>query len=88
MQPAPKDPGMFGLKASQWKDLLSCDSTVRSALTYDDRTEAEQRKYKLNQIKRDELMYALRNRGSTTEQGKCYADFYKIQINFSTVAFL
>ena len=52
---------MFGLTKSQWEKLLSCDNTVRAALAYDPTIEAEQRAYKLEQIKRDELMYSLRN---------------------------
>ena len=38
LQPVPTDPDMFGLTRSQWTKLLSNDSTVRAALTYDEKT--------------------------------------------------
>ena len=80
LQPVPTDPDMFGLTKSQWTKLLSNDSTVRAALTYDEKTEAEQRKYKLNQVKRDELMCALRNHEDPDTKERVYADFLTVQI--------
>ena len=61
-QPTPKDFDMFGLLRSEWQRLLSCDTTIQAALTYDIETEAELRQYKLNQVRKSEMMYALRNR--------------------------
>ena len=81
LQPVPTDPDMCGLTKSQWTQLLSIDSTVRAALSYDEKIEAEQRKYKLNQLKRDELMYALRNYEDPDTKERVYADFLTVQIS-------
>ena len=86
MTPVPTDFDMFGLKRLQWQQLLSCDSTIRTALTYDPETESAQRQYKLNQVRKEELMYALRQLKDPDQQqdiykGKCYADFLTVQIS-------
>ena len=65
LKPVPTDPDMFRLTRAQWTNLLACDNTVRAALTFNASAEAEQRQYKLNQVKRDELMYALRSISKT-----------------------
>ena len=78
---------MFGLQRSQWQDLLSCDATIQAALTYDEVSEAEQRKHQLNQVRKAEMMYALRNRTDPDNhryadreyKGKTYADFLTVQ---------
>ena len=86
MTPVPTDFDMFGLKRLQWQQLLSCDSTIRTALTYDPETEPASRIYKLNQVRKEELMYALRQLKDPDQQqdiyeGICYADFLTVQIS-------
>ena len=46
--PIPSDFDMGGLKRSEWQQLLSCDNTIRTALTYNAETESSQRYYQLN----------------------------------------
>ena len=72
MTPIPTDFDMFGLKRLQWQQLLSCDSTIRTALTYDPETESAQRQYKLNQVRKEELMYALRQLKDPDQQQDIY----------------
>ena len=86
MNPAAKDFDMFGLKRSEWQQLLSCDATIRAALSYDAETEMEQRMYQLNQVRKSELMYALRNLEDPDYQqgickGKLYCDYLTVQIS-------
>ena len=95
MNPVPKDFDMFGLQRSQWQSLLSCDTAIRTALTYDAETEKEQRIHQLNQVRKSELMYALRNLeepgnhlyADREYKGKVYADYLTVQIadGFGTV---
>ena len=40
--PVPSDFDMCGLKRSEWQKLLSCDNTIRTALTYNAETESTQ----------------------------------------------
>ena len=86
MSPVPTDFDMMGLKRSQWQQLLSADSTIRTALTYNPETEFDQRMHSLNQVRKEELMYALRQLEDPNQQqdiykGKCYADFLTVQIS-------
>ena len=60
LNPVPKEYDMFGLTNLQWNALLSADSTIRTAMAYDLTMEMAQKKVKLSQVKRDELMYQLR----------------------------
>ena len=43
LSPVPTDFDMFGLRRSQWQRLLSRDTTVKAALTYDAEQEHQQR---------------------------------------------
>ena len=61
VHPTPTDFDMFGLKRSEWEQLLACDGTIKTALTYNAETEFAQRQYQLSQVRKEELMYALRN---------------------------
>ena len=61
MTPVPTDFDMFGLTRSEWQKLLSCDGTIRTALTYDPTMEWNSRQYKLSQVRKEELMLSLRN---------------------------
>ena len=53
MTPVPTDFDMMGLKRSQWQQLLSADSTIRTALTYNPETEFDQR---MHSVKRTLLI--------------------------------
>ena len=70
--PIPSDFGMGGLKRSEWQKLLSCHNTIRAALTYNAETESSQRYYQLNNVRKDNLMYALRN--LVEQDNHLYAD--------------
>ena len=80
---------MYGLDRSEWQSLLSCDMAIRTALSYDAVTEREQRLYQLNQVRKSELMYALRNlkpadihlHADREHTGKLYADYLTVQIS-------
>ena len=80
LNPVPKEYDMFGLTNLQWNALLSANSTIRTAMTYDPVMEMAQKKVKLSQVKRDELMYQLRqlrdpDNHQSIYHGKLYADY-------------
>ena len=89
VHPTPTDFDMFGLKRSEWEQLLACDGTIKTALTYNAETEFAQRQYQLSQVRKEELMYALRNLEENDNhlyadrnyKGKVYADYLTVQIS-------
>ena len=66
---------MGGLTNLEWNELFAADSTIRTAMTYDTTTELAQRQMKLSQVKRDELLYQLKQLRNPDSGGKLYTDF-------------
>ena len=64
MTPVPTDFDMCGLTRANWQTLLSCDGTIRTALTYDQTMESNSRQYKLSQVRKDELPQGIRQGGT------------------------
>ena len=82
MQPVPKEFDMFGLtNLLQWKTFLTLESTVRTALTYNSITEIAQRKNKLSQVKRGELLYQMRQFRDADADDTLFADFLTVQVS-------
>ena len=82
LKPVPKEFDMCGLTNLKWASFLSSDSTVRTALTFDPTTEIAQRHHKLNQIKRDELLYQMRQLADpNTGDRFLYADYLTVQVS-------
>ena len=82
LKPVPKEFDMCGLTNLKWASFLSSDSTVRTALTFDPTTEIAQRHHKLNQIKRDELLYQMRQLADPdTGDRFLYADYLTVQVS-------
>ena len=81
LQPVPKEFDMFGLTNLQWNNFLLSDSTVRTALTYDSVTEIAQRRLKLNQVKRDELLYQMRQLQDAEADDRLFVDFLTVQVS-------